>query len=668
MQKANKWTTDSTIQDVLQSNLGYELLSFITYYSGKSVHDLDHFFIRKLPLKSYRLISRLTGIEFDRRLIRWLIAKLTNEDAYQMTLKSSSTFKLDWWKESVIYHIFVPSFSDSDGDGYGDLRGIIDQFEYILSLNIDALLLSPIFASPFHDAGYDISDFKSINPLMGSLEDLTDLLEICHKNQIKLILTFPLNQTSDEHPWFSDLTRPQESGQTSPYKDYYINRESPNNWQSHYNESAWRYERFAKGYYLHLKSNREPDLNWHKPEVRQAMIEAMLFWRELGIDGLFLESLSIIAKQKEYPDGSKGLANLTGISGIEHYTYQPDLFDWIEEIYGALKRDHPDFLVLSDNQRMHRNYSRLMSGDGTGRSDLGLSYLQFENPGERRYSSQAISLPYLAKTCLELQKDADCSFWPVLYCEDPKHPRIVSRISSYNHYRSQVAKLVASLLLTGRGTVIVYQGQELGQMNAPFHKIEQIRDIMSLNKYEELNERPGVTDKSSAFDMIIRGCRDHARTPFVWDNSPNNGFSTSYEPWINCFADPGMSMADQNNDSYSVLNYYRSLISLRSHFTTLVYGEICQISPRNKNIYRLLRYDENHAFYIEMNLTDDILNVSGMSRSQLLRLKDKLNLQINVPQKVDDTILLSNYPDRSQQDLIKNSVLRPYESFILKLY
>lgn len=668
MQDKDKWTLDSTIQDVLQSNLGYELLSFITYYSGKSVHDLDHFLIRRLPLKAYRLISRLTGIEFDRRLIKWLIGKLLDEASYPLEVKDLTNFQENWWKESVIYHIFVPSFSDSDGDGYGDLRGIINQFEYILSLNVNALLLSPIFASPFHDAGYDISDFKSLNPLMGTFEDLSDLVEICHQHQIKLILTFPLNQTSDNHPWFRDLTQPQEGSQTSPYMDYYINRESPNNWQSHYNDSAWRYERQVKRYYLHLKSNQEPDLNWHKAEVRQAMIDSMLFWRELGIDGLFLESFAFIAKQKDYPDGSKSLANLTGVSGIEHYTYQPDLIAWVEEIYQALKKDHPDFLVLADNQRMHRNYSRLMSGDATGRSDLGLSYLQFENPGESRYSSQSVSLSYLAKTCLDLQKDAGNSFWPVLYCEDPKHPRIVSRISSHNSYRNPLAKLVASLLLTGRGTVIVYQGQELGQVNAPFHKIEQIRDIMSLNKYEELNEGPSATDKLSAFDTIIGGCRDHARIPFVWDNSPNNGFSASYEPWISCFADPGMSMADQNNDSYSVLNYYRSLISLRLHFTTLVYGDIIELSPKNKNIYRLLRYDQNHAFYIEMNLTDDILNVTGISRSQLIRLKDTLDLSINIPGKIDETILLSNYPDRGQQDLIKNSNLRPYESFVLKLY
>lgn len=663
-----RWSSDKTLGDLLNSKLGYELLSFVSFNSGKSIKVFDKFYLRPLPLRHYKTISRLTGIDFDKLLIKWLLRKLNKDKEFDFTRVMKSDFEKKWWKESVIYQIFLPSFYDSNNDGYGDLKGIIARFEYLLTLNIDAILLSPIFDSPMHETSYDVRNYYQINSKLGNKDDLKELVSICHLNKIKVILTMPINQTSDEHEWFKNVGKTiYDEPLASRYKEFYISKETPNNWQSLSGDSAWRYDHLIKRYFLDLKSNHQVDLNWQNPEVRQEMIKAMQYWQSLGIDGLFLESSEIIAKNKYFPEGSKSLALLTGISGMEHYIYQPDLLDWLAEIYQALKEDNTDFLVVSDCLRMQLTYSKMVNGDNSGRSDLGLTYPHFYSSDNKNCFSSNISLDYLCSAWLQMQNQADNSYWPVLMCEDPKHPRVISRIGINTVYRTQVAKLLATMQLTAKGTVLLYQGQELGQVNAPFHSIEQMRDFESRIRFDKLNEQVDIIDTLDSFEKIIHSSKDHARVPIVWDNEYlNNGFSENKKTWIDCFADPGMSVADQTNDAHSVLNYYRSLISLRSHFPTLIYGDLYTLSE--KNIFRLLRYDNKHAFYIEINVTDEALNVMGINHEKFARLNKNKKLGFHFPSTFDQSILLSNYPDRNQQDIIKNSVLRPYEAFIIKLY
>lgn len=681
-QNNEKWTINSTLGDVLESIIGYELLAFIAYYSGKTVEDFNKFYLRSIKLKSYAVIQRITQIMFDRRIATWIVEKLNQYEKRQDIYPDKISFNHKWWKSSIIYQIFVPSFQDANDDGIGDIKGIIERLEHIMSLNVDTILLSPIFDSPMVDAGYDIKDFYEINPLFGSKKDLRELIMLCHQNNLKVILTLPISQTSDQHAWFDIFNEKIDNSNINDFdnkfrkdkisniaknKNFYIVNDGPNNWQSFYGDSAWLYQRINKNYYLHLKSSKQLDLNWDMDFVREEMIKVMIYWKNFGVDGLFLESASIIAKNEAYPEGSKSLAVLTGVSGIENYIYQPKLLDWLNEIYTALKKDSPDFLIIADCLRMHDNYTRLISGDATKRSDLGLSYNQFEEPGQRRFQSNYLPLDYLSNVWLKMQLTADNSYWPVLFCEDPKHPRIVSRMQNHILYRNQIAKLIATLQLTAKGTVMLYQGQELGQINAPFHSIEQIRDIESQLRYEKLNEQLYFAEDSGSLDRIIRGSRDHARVPIVWDNEYLNGdFSQNSTTWIDCFADPKMSVAEQGNDSHSILNYYRSLTSLRSHYATLVYGNLEIISKFNASILRYFRYDDHHAFYIEANLTDEVLNVIGFNPSQLLRQAEENN--IKTPGSLDRTILISNYPDRNQQDFIKNSELRPYETFIVKLF
>ncbi|HHU52512.1 MAG TPA: hypothetical protein GXZ43_00315 [Clostridiaceae bacterium] len=681
-QRREKWTINSTLGDVLESVIGYELLTFIAYYSGKTIEDFNKFYLRSIKLKSYTIIQRFTRIMFDRRIANWIIEKLNQYEMRQEVYPDKISFSHNWWKSSIIYQIFVPSFQDANHDGIGDLQGIIERFEYILSLNVDTILLSPIFDSPMYDAGYDIKDFYEINPLFGSKKDLKELIALCHQNNLRIILTLPLSQTSDQHAWFemskenfdsiSERTLENkhddnQRNQIAKNKNYYIVNDGPNNWQSFYGDSAWLYQRSTKYYYLHLKSSKQLDLNWDMDFVRREMIKVMTYWKNFGIDGLFLESASLIAKNEAYPEGSKSLAVLTGVSGIENYIYQFKLLDWLNEIYLALKQHSPDFLIIADCLRMHGNYTCLISGDATKRSDLGLNYNQFEEPGQRRFQSNYLSLYYLSNVWLKMQLSADNSFWPVLFCEDPNHPRIVSRMQNHNLYRNQIAKLIATLQLTGKGTIMLYQGQELGQINAPFHSINQIRDIESQLRYEKLNEQLNFAEDSRSLDRIIRGSRDHARVPIAWDNEYLNGdFSQNKTTWIDCFADPKMSAAEQGNDSHSILNYYRALASLRTHYATLVYGKLEILSKHNTSILRYFRYDDYHAFYVEANLTDEILNVIGFNAVHLIRLAEDYN--IKVPESLDHTILISNYPDRNQQDFIKNSELRPYETFVVKLY
>ncbi len=670
-----RWTIDHRIADILESDFGYELLKFITYFSKKSVKDLDKFYIRSLPLRSYPIISRLSGVEFDNRLIAWLIEKLNQEKFFQNPLPVNKHFEKRWWKDAVIYHIFVPSFSDSDQDGIGDLRGIINNFEYLLSLNVNALLLSPIFDTPFYDTGYDVKNYQEIYEKFGDKKDLAELITLCHHHKIKVILTFPMNQTSDEHQWFLEETKPSfrsngnsEFQSNKASQNYYIARNIPNNWQSLYGDSAWLYERNTKKYYLHLKSQKQIELNWHNPKLRAKMIEGMKYWKTFGIDGIFMESSSFIAKNKSFRDGNKIIGNLTGISGLEQYTFQPELLLWLNEIYRELKTDDPDFLLISDNQKVNHFLLQFLSGDATQRSDLGLSYAQYDHPQMEDMLAHKISLQHLNETWVKMQNAANHSYWPVLFCEDPNHPRIVSLVSNDASYRATIAKLIATMLLTAKGTVLLYQGQELGQINAPFHHIEQIRDRATLSRYEKINESPIVFDNSSKVERILNSSKDHARVPIAFDETINNGFSQSETTWIDCFSDSGMTINEQTNDSHSVLNYYRALISLRLHFSTFIKGKSYALSKKNKNIMRTLRFDQQHAFYIEINLTDENLNVEGISTKQLEKIHEAENLDYEFPRRIDNTILLSNYPDRNQQEIRKNIDLRPYEAFIAKLY
>ncbi|MDI9489871.1 MAG: hypothetical protein GX145_02435 [Clostridiaceae bacterium] len=658
----NRWSLDSTIGEVLNTKMGYEFLSFIAHYSGKSAEDFNKFYLRGLTLKSHSFIQRITRITFDRILANWIIEKLNHFDTCQNLEIKKDSFDQKWWKESIIYQIFVPSFQDSNHDGVGDINGIIQRFEHLLSLNIHAILLSPIFVTPLDDAGYDVEDYYKINPVFGNEDDLKQLIRLCHENDLKIILTLPINQTSIQHHWLKNTTQPDETG------DFYLTHDSPNNWQSFYGDSAWLYHRSNKKYYLHLKSSKQIDLNWESENLRREMIDVMLHWQNFGVDGLFLDSASIIAKNNTYPDGSRTFATLTGFRGIEHYIYQPKLLKWLNQIYLALKQTAPDFLVIADCLRMHQNFATMISGDATNRSDLGLSYNQFENPGERRFHSNYLSLDYLSNTWLKMQKTADNNYWPVIFCEDERHPRIVSRIENNNDYRNQIAKLISVLQLTAKGTALLYQGQELGQVNAPFHSMNQIRDIESQLRYEKLIENPDSAEENTkSLDRIIRGSRDHARVPIAWDNNLLNGdFSKNSSTWIDCFVDPGMSVSEQANDSHSVLNFYRALTSLRSHYKTLVYGELIIVSKPGNSILRYFRYDADHAFYVEANLSDEQLNVIGINTAKLARLCEERNIYL--PENIDRTVLISNYPDRSQQEFIKNSALYPYEAFIVKLY
>ena len=315
-QNKEKWTINSTLGDVLESIIGYELLSFIAYYAGKTVEDFNKFYLRSIKLKSYTIIQRFTGVMFDRRIATWIVDKLNQYERRQDIYPDEISFNHKWWKSSIIYQIFVPSFQDANHDGIGDLKGIIERFEHILSLNVDTILLSPIFDSPMVDAGYDIKDFYEINPLFGSKKDLRELIALCHQNNLKIILTLPISQTSDQHAWFDipkykidsapnnnieDKSQVDTSNHIAKNKNFYIVNDGPNNWQSFYGDSAWLYKRSTKNYYLHLKSSKQLDLNWDMDFVREEMIRVMTYWKISVLTVCFLNQLQSLPKTKLIP-------------------------------------------------------------------------------------------------------------------------------------------------------------------------------------------------------------------------------------------------------------------------------------------------------------------------------------------------------------------------------
>ena len=538
-----------------------------------------------------------------------------------------------WWKEAVFYQIYPRSFKDSNGDGIGDLRGIIEKLDYLKNLGVDAIWLSPIYDSPNDDNGYDIRDYHKIMSEFGSMEDFDRLLAEIHARGMKLIMDLVVNHTSDEHEWFQKaITEPN-----SKYGDYYIFRDEPNNWTSIFGGSAWKHCPERNQYVLHLFSKKQIDLNWENPELRREIIAMIRWWLEKGVDGFRLDVINFISKREGLPDGNEKIGRMMGVFGAEHYFYGPRLHEYLRQIRKEAFAPCDAFTV-GETPGIGLEMAKLLTADYREELDLIFSFDHLETPGHGKFDDYRYDLNYYKEYIIYWLENYGKQCWMSLFFENHDNPRMVSKVVPDSQFRFVLAKLLATMLLTLPGTPFIYQGQEIGMVNKDFQSIADLRDVESLNFYNIWREEMG---NQAAFQRILAGSRDHARTPMQWKKAEYAGFST-VEPWIGTDDDYKIcNVEDQMKTEDSVLNFYRKLIQLRKSHPALVYGETKFVHKKARDLFAYYRRDDQAVFYVECNLSWKKRKRRG-KRPEGLR-------------------LLSNYPESGSKEL------RPYEATVWRL-
>ncbi|MCQ2453785.1 MAG: alpha-glucosidase [Clostridia bacterium] len=498
----------------------------------------------------------------------------------------------DWWKKSVVYQVYPRSFCDSNGDGVGDLRGIIGKLDYIKTLGADVIWLNPIYASPNDDNGSDISDYYAIMPAFGTMAELDELLREAPARGLHILMDLVVNHTSDEHPWFKESRKSKDN----PYRDFYIWREGkgtlpPNNWWSYFGGSAWQKCDETGEYYLHVFSRKQPDLNWENPAVRQEVYRIMRFWLDKGVDGFRMDVINYISKVPGLPDGPlmpNGLGDF-GPGCING----PRIHEFLQEMNREVL-SHYDVMTVGEMPGVSPEQAcRYASVEGN-ELNMVFQFQHMELDFDERYSKWTLlptPLDALRRNLSTWQTALHGKGWNSLYWNNHDQPRIVSRMGddSTDALRTASAKMLGTLLHMMQGTPYVYEGEELGMTNVPFTSVEQYRDIDALNGYRELTIIHGLPHEE-AFARVNGHSRDNARTPMQWDDSPNAGF-TAGEPWI--MMNPNYTTihaAAQINDPDSVFSYYRQLIGLRKQYDIITEGDYEQLLENSKHFFAYRRH------------------------------------------------------------------------------
>ncbi|MEV6637223.1 alpha-glucosidase [Actinoplanes sp. NPDC051470] len=495
-----------------------------------------------------------------------------------------------WWKSAVVYQIYPRSFADSDGDGMGDLRGIIQHLDYLAELGVDVLWLSPVYPSPQDDNGYDISDYQDIDPLFGTLADFDELLTEAHARSMKLIMDLVVNHSSDEHAWFRDPAkrdwywwRPARDGMEpgTPGAE-------PNNWGSVFGGSAWEYDPATGEYFLHLFSRKQPDLNWENPEVREAVYEMMRWWLDRGVDGFRMDVIDHISKDPALPDGVLSVGQ-SYANGAPHYLNGPRNHEFLHEMHEKVFAGRDALLTVGEMPGVTVDEAKLYTDPARGEVDM---VFQFDHVWIDRGADpwQLVPLKLTALKAIFGRWQAGLAEvgWNSLYWNNHDQPRVVSRFGDDGDFRVESAKMLGTVLHLHRGTPYVYQGEELGMTNAPWDTIEDFRDIEALGQYAQAVEKEGRRPDEVLTVLRARG-RDNARTPMQWDSSPQAGFTTG-TPWLRVnpsFSEINAAAAVADPDS--VYHHYRKLIDLRHTEPAVVSGDFTMLAPHDEQVYAYTR-------------------------------------------------------------------------------
>ncbi|MDU2552710.1 MAG: alpha-glucosidase [Staphylococcus epidermidis] len=550
--------------------------------------------------------------------------------------------KRNWWKEAVAYQVYPRSFNDSNGDGIGDLPGLIEKLDYLENLGIDVIWLSPMYPSPNDDNGYDISDYKGIMSEFGTMNDFDQLLSSIHQRGMKLILDLVVNHTSDEHPWFIE----SKSSKASAKRNWYIwadpkpDGSEPNNWESIFNGSTWEFDESTKQYYFHLFSKKQPDLNWENPDVRQAVFDMMNWWFEKGIDGFRVDAITHIKKNFEagdlpIPDGKKFAP------AFDVDMNQPGIQEWLQEMKDKSLSRY-DIMTVGEANGVTPNDAEEWVGEEKGKFNM---IFQFEHLGLWSTGDTKFDVKSYKQVLNRWQKQLENVGWNALFIENHDQPRRVSTWGDDKNYWYESATSHATAYFLQQGTPFIYQGQEIGMTNYPFESIESFNDVAVKTEYQIVKKEGG--DVNQLLDKYKMENRDNARTPMQWNNSINGGFTTG-KPWFH--VNPNyteINVKQQLNDKFSILSYYKALIQLKKSDLIYTYGKFSMVDAENEQIFAYTRSFKNNTVLIVANLTNEVS-------------------ELNLPFELDISsvdIKLHNY----HLNDINLDHIKPYESFVVEI-
>jgi oligo-1,6-glucosidase len=556
----------------------------------------------------------------------------------------------DWWKSAVVYQIYPRSFADSNGDGMGDIPGIASRLDYLAELGIDVVWLSPVYASPMDDNGYDISDYQDVDPRFGTLADLDLLIAGLHERGIKIVMDLVVNHTSDEHPWFIESRDP-----ASPKRDWYWWRPvrpgfepgtegaEPTNWEAAFSGSAWQFDERSGEYYLHIFSPKQPDLNWENPEVRRAIYDMMNWWVDRGVDGFRMDVINLISKH-ELVDGVP-VPGRNRVSSFRFTANGPRLHEFLTEMNTEIGLDARNLLTVGEMPGSTIETAQRTTDPANHELNMVFTFehvgLDSRPGGSGKFDLAPLSLPALKKNLNEWQLALADAGWNSLYWDNHDQPRAVSRFGDDSpEHRVNSAKTLATVQHMHKGTPYVYQGEELGMTNTYFTAIEHYRDIESLN-YHAAALSLGMEVEAVLHSLSVKS-RDNARTPMQWDDTSHAGFTEGI-PWLP--VNPNyltINAAAAVEDPNSVFHHFRTLIELRRDHPVVVHGRFELLLPDHEQIWALTR-----------TLDDQVLLTIANWSSRPARVPPGA-----VPDLTDAKVLLTTHGDTTSLDL------EPWESRI----
>ena len=551
--------------------------------------------------------------------------------------------KSDWYKEMAVYQIWPRSFCDGNGDGIGDLWGVLEKLDYIKSLNVDAIWFSPLFPSPNADYGYDISDYMDIHPDYGNLEVFRQVLEGAHARGMRVFMDLVVNHTSDEHRWFIESKKSKDN----PYHDYYYWRKGkrtrrgrrlpPNNWSSVFEGGAWEYDAKLDEYYLHVFAKKQPDLHMSNPRVRSEVKNILRFWLDMGVDGFREDVITFIAKDEGLPSS---YPPLPVANGYRHYANRPKAHEYLKEF----KRDVLDFydcFTVGESPMTTPDVAlRYIDEGGDKVLDEMIAFSHMEADC---FMLDMLQLPFnlvkMKRAFSEWQTKLQGRAWNALYIENHDHPRIISRYGS-EEYRTESGKMLAAMYILQRGTPFIYQGQEIGMLNTNLTELGMYKDVMAQNNIDVATR---FMPRSTAMKLLARSSRDNARTPFQWTDGKNAGFSEG-TPWF--FVNENykdINAAQQEDDPNSLLNFYRAILKFKKETPVAVWGDYKEYFPKDKNFYVYAREYEGKRLLVICSFT-------------------KKALRFEAPEEFDlyaGQVVFSNY--ESNFVIMNGFTSRPYE-------
>lgn len=522
-----------------------------------------------------------------------------------------------WWTSGVVYQIYPRSFQDSDGDGMGDIGGIRRHLDYLVDLGVDVIWISPMYMSPQHDNGYDISDYRAIDPVFGTMDEFDLLLAEAHERGIRILMDLVVNHTSDAHPWFVE----SRSTMDNPKRDWYWWRPprqgmqggepgaEPTNWASNFSGSSWTYDERTGEYYLHLFARQQPDLNWENPEVRHAIYDMMTWWLDKGIDGFRMDVINFISKNIDLPD-APAEPGVVHADGHAYYVDGPRIHEFVHEMHKNVFSGRDDFKLLTVGEMPGVTPAAARRFTDPERKELDMvfqfEHMSLDHGAGGKFDVLPLNLPALKRSLARWQVALAETGWNSLYLDNHDQPRLVSRFGNDGEYRYESATMWATVLHLHRGTPYVYQGEEIGMTDMPFSSIHDLRDIESINYYHEAIDRQHRS-KAEVMTALRHSSRDNGRTPVQWDDSTNAGFTTG-EPWIE--VNPNYTeinvAADRASDK-SVFRYYQALIRLRHENDVVALGDFELLEPDHPNLYALVRSRGRRRLLLVANASNDPL-------------------------------------------------------------